>query len=277
VFSACWHDDYAHGTGADQSPTAFLRFSSPPGDPVTGKMRKADMMQLDPITDVRERSTGRGRTGPSKIARADRKRNEPLNMSEGDEASAPPPGAQEPGMDEATIWLIAVRDRRDREAFVRLFDFYAPRLRAMLARMNCTGAAADDVIQDGMLRVWQKAHQFDPAQASASAWIYRIVRNRHIDIVRRDARPMPEALKVEGPPEPDPGEAIALQAEAARLRAALADLPPEQRRMVEMAYMGELSHREISDETGLPLGTVKSRIRLALERLRHSLKDLRQT
>jgi RNA polymerase sigma-70 factor (ECF subfamily) len=88
---------------------------------------------------------------------------------------------------------------------------------------------------------------------------------------------MPEALKVEGPPEPDPGEAIALQAEAARLRAALADLPPEQRRMVEMAYMGELSHREISDETGLPLGTVKSRIRLALERLRHSLKDLRQT
>lgn len=180
-------------------------------------------------------------------------------------------------MDEATIWLIAVRDRRDREAFVRLFDFYAPRLRAMLARMNCTGAATDDVIQDGMLRVWQKAHQFDPAQASASAWIYRIVRNRHIDIVRRDARPMPEALKVEGPPEPDPGEAIALQAEAARLRAALADLPPEQRRMVEMAYMGELSHREISDETGLPLGTVKSRIRLALERLRHSLKDLRQT
>lgn len=179
--------------------------------------------------------------------------------------------------DEPTAWLLEVRNRRDRTAFARLFDFYAPRLRAMLSRMNCTGAAADDVIQDCMLRIWRKADQFDPAQASASAWIYRIARNRHIDIVRRSARPMPEALKVEDPPEPEPGDMLALQAEARRLRAALAALPAEQRRMVEMAYLGELSHREISDETGLPLGTVKSRIRLALGRLRHSLKDLRQT
>lgn len=181
-----------------------------------------------------------------------------------------------PFADAPTAWLIAVRDRRDRDAFARLFDFYAPRLRAMLSRMNCTGAAADDVIQDAMLRVWHKAAQFDPAQASASAWIYRIARNRHIDIIRRSARPMPEALKIEDPPDPDPSDVIALQAEAKRLHAALAALPEEQRRMVEMAYLGDLSHREISDETGLPLGTVKSRIRLALERLRHGLKDLRQ-
>lgn len=178
--------------------------------------------------------------------------------------------------DGPTAWLLDVRDRRDRAAFARLFDFYAPRLRAMMSRMNCTGAAADDVIQDCMLRVWHKSGQFDPAQASASAWVYRIARNRYIDIVRRSVRPMPEAIKVEDPPEPDPGDVIALQAEAKRLHAALAALPPEQRRMVEMAYLGDLSHREISDETGLPLGTVKSRIRLALERLRHSLKDLRQ-
>lgn len=181
-----------------------------------------------------------------------------------------------PAPDEPTAWLLAVRDRRDRAAFARLFDFYAPRLRAMLSRMNCIGAAADDVIQDAMLRVWHKAGQFDPAQASASAWIYRIARNRHIDIVRRSARPMPEAMKIEDPPDPDPSDVIALQAEAKRLHAALAALPKDQRRMVEMAYLGDLSHREISDETGLPLGTVKSRIRLALDRLRHGLKDLRQ-
>lgn len=181
-----------------------------------------------------------------------------------------------PGSDEPTAWLVAVRDRRDRAAFARLFDFYTPRLRAMLSRTGCTGAAADDVIQDAMLRVWHKAEQFDPAQASASAWIYRIARNRHIDIIRRSARPMPEALKIEDPPEPDPSDVMTLQAEARHLRAALAALPKDQRRMVEMAYLGELSHREISDETDLPLGTVKSRIRLALEHLRHGLKDLRQ-
>ncbi|GIX30360.1 MAG: RNA polymerase sigma factor [Porticoccaceae bacterium] len=185
------------------------------------------------------------------------------------------PSGDEPhaGLDEQTRWLLAVRDRRDRQAFARLFDFYGPRLRAMLARLGCTGAAVDDVIQDALLRVWQKAGQFDPAQASASAWIFRIARNRYIDIVRRDTRPMPDALAVEPPPEPDPGEVLALQAEGARLRAALAELPKEQRRMVEMAYLGELSHREIAEETGLPLGTVKSRIRLALERLRYHLKE----
>ncbi|RME18674.1 MAG: sigma-70 family RNA polymerase sigma factor [Alphaproteobacteria bacterium] len=177
--------------------------------------------------------------------------------------------------DDPTAWLIAVRDGRDRAAFARLFDFYAPRLRAMLARQNCTGAAADDVIQDAMLRVWQKAAQFDESRASASAWIYRIARNRHVDVIRKSARPMPEALKVEDPPAPDASEVVALQGEATRLRAALQDLSPEQRRMVEMAYMGELTHQEISDDTGLPLGTVKSRLRLAIARLRNNLKDLR--
>ncbi len=183
--------------------------------------------------------------------------------------------SSETELNDQTLWLLAVRDRRDRQAFASLFDFYAPRLRAMLSRSGCRGAAADDIVQDAMLRVWHKAHQFDPARASASAWVYRIARNRHVDVIRKAARPVPEALTVEDAPETDAGARIALDQEARRLRGALEGLAPDQRKVIEQAYMGELSHSEISERTGLPLGTIKSRIRLALEKLRHELKDLR--
>lgn len=182
---------------------------------------------------------------------------------------------QETDSELMTRHLIAVRDHRDRTAFAALFDYYAPRLRAMLMRSNCNAATADDIVQEALLRVWHKSSQFDPGMASASAWIYRIARNRHVDVVRRTSRPVPEALRTEDPPEPSAEQQLGIQAEAVQLRAALAALNPEQRRMVEAAYMGDLTHAEISDRTGLPLGTVKSRIRLALDRLRHELKDLR--
>jgi RNA polymerase sigma-70 factor (ECF subfamily) len=176
---------------------------------------------------------------------------------------------------EPTTWLVAVRDRRERDAFVRLFEHFAPRLRSMLARSGQTGAAADDIIQDVMLRVWHKAGQFDPARASAAAWIYRIARNRHIDVIRKTARPVPEELYVEDGAYTDVAVSVGLDQEARRLRTALNGLTAEQRAVIEQAYMGELTHKEISEISGLPLGTIKSRIRLALDRLRHELKDLR--
>lgn len=179
-------------------------------------------------------------------------------------------------LSDPTAWLIAVRDRRDRDAFAQLFRYYAPRLRAMLARSGCKGAAADDIIQDALMRVWHSAGQFDASRASASAWVYRIARNRQIDIIRRTQRPVPEALMAEDPPDPDASGQVAFDQEARRLRGALDRLSPDQRAVIEQAYMGDLSHSEISAATGLPLGTIKSRIRLALERLRHDLKDLRQ-
>lgn len=178
-------------------------------------------------------------------------------------------------LSDPTAWLIAVRDRRDRDAFAQLFRYYAPRLRAMLARTGCRGAAADDIIQDALMRVWHSAGQFDASRASASAWVYRIARNRQIDVLRRTARPVPEALKAEDPPDPDASSQVAFDQEARRLRGALDRLSPDQRAVIEQAYMGELSHSEISAATGLPLGTIKSRIRLALDRLRHDLRDLR--
>jgi len=178
-------------------------------------------------------------------------------------------------LNEQTRLLLAVRDARDRAAFASLFDFYAPRLKAMASRSGTPPAVAEEIAQDVMLRVWHKAAQFDPARAQASSWIYQIARNRQVDVARRQPRPVPEDI-----PAPvsdaDSTRALALEQEVAQLRAALDALPAAQREMVERAYLGELTHREISRLTNLPLGTVKSRLRLALDRLRHELGGLRR-
>lgn len=176
---------------------------------------------------------------------------------------------------EQTLWMLAVRDEGDRAAFARLFDYYAPRVKAMAMRGGASSAVAEEIVQDVMLRVWRNAAQFDPARAQVSAWIYQIARNRRIDLVRRTPPPLPEDLL--GPPRSeDTGAALALEQEVARLRAALEALPAKQREVVEKAYLGELSHQEISRQVNLPLGTVKSRLRLAIDRLRHELRELRK-
>jgi RNA polymerase sigma-70 factor, ECF subfamily len=175
---------------------------------------------------------------------------------------------------EQTRWMLAVRDVGDRAAFARLFDFYAPRLKAMAARTGTPASVAEDIAQDVMLRVWQSRAQFDPSRAQASAWIYQIARNRRIDLARRAPRPLPEEIAVRSGPN-EAAEALALDQEVARLRDALRALPAGQREMVERAYLGELTHQEISRQTSLPLGTVKSRLRLAIGRLRHELRGLR--
>lgn len=179
-----------------------------------------------------------------------------------------------PALSEQTEAMIAVRDSRDRAAFVNLFDYFAPRIKGFIMRSGMGASQAEEVVQEVMLTVWRKAEQFDPARAQVSAWIYQIARNRHIDVIRKENRPIPEELTLDPETEPDASQLIAIEQESEKLKQALARLKPDQRKIIEQAYLGELTHQEISAQTGLPLGTIKSRIRLGIEKLRHDLKDL---
>jgi len=177
-------------------------------------------------------------------------------------------------LSDLSLDLIAVRDRRDREAFGRLFDHFAPRLKALMLRGGLRDGSAEDVVQDVMLAVWHKAAQFDPHRADAAGWIYGIARNRRIDLARRKPLSQPEEMPDLPSLEPDAGQVLALQQEADRLAAALARLTPEQADALRAAYFDDIPHSRISEISGLPLGTIKSRIRLGLERLRHELRSI---
>jgi len=176
---------------------------------------------------------------------------------------------------EETQAMLAIRDERDRAAFAKLFRLFAPRIKGFLIKGGCGAAQAEEIAQEAMLRVWHKAALYDPHRANVSAWIFTIARNARVDMLRREARPMPEEMKEEPGSEPDAGQIVALEQEATQLREAIAGLKPAQREVIERAYLGELTHQELSEEMGIPMGTIKSRIRLGLERLRHDLKGLR--
>lgn len=164
---------------------------------------------------------------------------------------------------------------RDKTAFAELFDFFAPRIKAYLRRLGLDDGAAEDVAQDVMIVLWHKAHLFDPDKSSLSTWLFRVARNRRIDVLRRDKSGLLD------PDEPmlRPVEAIAPDAmlddtqRDTRVRLALKELPAEQVSLIQMAFFLGYSHSQISEETGLPLGTVKSRIRLAFGRLRRMLEN----
>ncbi|MGO4914365.1 sigma-70 family RNA polymerase sigma factor [Pseudogemmobacter sp. W21_MBD1_M6] len=165
-----------------------------------------------------------------------------------------------------------IRSHRDQAAFAELFRHFAPRVKSFLMRSGANEALAEECAQDVMATLWRKSHLFDPTRASVSTWIYTIARNRKIDALRKQRRPEPEELTWGPESEPDQADVLALQQETAKLEQALGQLPQKQRELIERAYFGDLSHSEIASETGLPLGTIKSRIRLALERLRHTMK-----
>ena len=168
--------------------------------------------------------------------------------------------------------MARIRDNKDRAAFAELFDHFAPRVKGFLMKSGADVTLAEECTQDVMAALWHKSHQFDPARASVATWIFTIARNRKIDILRRQRRPEPEDLPWGPEAEPDQSEIVNLQQETKILGDALNALPPAQRELIDKAYFGDLTHSEIAAETGLPLGTIKSRIRLALERLRHAMK-----
>lgn len=170
---------------------------------------------------------------------------------------------------EAETLILAVAQSRDRAAFERLFAFYAPRVKGYVIKRGVDGAAADELTQEVMAAVWTKARYFDPKRGNASTWIFTVARNGFIDRIRRERRPeldpndpalVPRVSNV------DSQVHVALQ--SVELKTALADLPAEQSSVVTEVYGKGKSLAEVAEETQTPLGTVKTRMRLALARLR---------
>lgn len=167
-----------------------------------------------------------------------------------------------------------VADSRDRKAFEALFDHFAPRLNGYLQRLGLERVEAEDMAQEVMAVLWHKAGLFDPSKSSLSTWLYRIARNRRIDAARRERTRVldpQEPMLLPAEPEPVDDEIDSRQRDE-RVRVALASLPEEQLELVKMAFFLGLSHSQIAEQVGLPLGTVKSRIRLAFQRMRRILE-----
>jgi RNA polymerase sigma factor (sigma-70 family) len=175
-----------------------------------------------------------------------------------------------------TQWVdhvIRIHQDRDQRAFAELFGYFAPRIKAFLMKSGASETLAEECTQEVMATLWQKSHLFDPTRASVATWIFTIARNRKIDALRKQRRPEPEDLTWGPEPEPDQAEVLGQRQESKKLAEAVRSLPDKQRELVEQAYFGDHSHTEIASQTGLPLGTIKSRIRLALERLRHEMSE----
>jgi RNA polymerase sigma-70 factor (ECF subfamily) len=172
--------------------------------------------------------------------------------------------------------MVAVRDAQDKTAFAALFRHFAPRVKGFLMKSGTDASLAEECAQDVMATLWHKAHLFDPARASVATWVFTIARNRRIDFARKARRPEPEALDWGPDHEPDQADLYEAAQETRILTAALSELPEKQRALVQRAFYGDLSHSEIAAETGLPLGTIKSRIRLALDRLRTKMTESSQ-
>ncbi|MCA8930396.1 MAG: sigma-70 family RNA polymerase sigma factor [Alphaproteobacteria bacterium] len=171
--------------------------------------------------------------------------------------------------------LAAVRDNGNIDAFETVFRHFAPRIRAYMLRLVKDARLAEELVQETMMTVWRKAALFDPAKGNAGTWVFTIARNLRIDSYRRAKRPDFDPDDPAFIPDPEPGADAALQARQAeaRLHAAMKTLPPEQNELLHMAFFEELSHSTIAARLGLPLGTVKSRIRLAFAKLRAALEE----
>ncbi len=172
--------------------------------------------------------------------------------------------------------VVLIAQSRDARAFELLFGHFAPRIKGYLIRLGTSGAVAEDLAQETMLAVWRKAALFDPARASASTWIFTVARNLRIDLLRHERRPDFDPNDPAFVPGQEPAaDALMMRDdEDANLRIALAKLSPEQAEIVQMSFFADKPHSAIAAELGLPLGTVKSRLRLAMVRIRAALGTL---
>jgi len=180
-----------------------------------------------------------------------------------------------PSASDMTALLVEVGAKHDRAAFQAVFLHFAPRVKSYLLRLGAAPALADDLAQEAMLTIWRKAKLFDPAKASASTWVFTIARNLRIDAIRRERRPEfdPNDPAFVPDEEPQADDQMVRDDDGARLRAALTNLSDEQAQVIRMSFYSDMPHSQIAKELGIPLGTVKSRLRLAMARIRTVLGD----
>jgi RNA polymerase sigma-70 factor (ECF subfamily) len=176
---------------------------------------------------------------------------------------------------DAAACLVAVGRERDKQAFARLFRHYAPRLKAYMRRLGADDVQAEEVAQEAMVSVWRKAHLYDPGKAAAGTWIFAVARNLRIDLIRREKRPELDpddpALVPDETPRAD--DSVSVRQQQDLVREAIRTLPPEQAEVIRLSFYEEKPHSEIAEELNLPLGTVKSRLRLAFRKVRSALGD----
>jgi RNA polymerase sigma-70 factor (ECF subfamily) len=171
--------------------------------------------------------------------------------------------------------LLRVAERNDRSAFADLFSHFGPRIKGFMMKTGAGDDLAEEVVQETMVTIWTKARLFDPAKAGASTWIFTIARNKRIDMIRRRNRPEPDMHDpmFQPDPEPDGEQALSSQQDQQRIRKAMAELPPEQYEIVRLSFFEGLAHSAIAEHLDLPLGTVKSRLRLAFRKVRAHVGD----
>jgi RNA polymerase sigma-70 factor (ECF subfamily) len=176
---------------------------------------------------------------------------------------------------ETVAWLTSVAIKRDRHAFERLYEYFAPRIKRYMIQHGADEASADDLAQETMVQIWRKARYYDPHKAAASTWIFRVARNLQIDRLRKhrlhEVEFTTEAQQSDE--ETEGHEHFEIHSDRARLRTLVQSLPEEQMVVVKLAFFEGLSHSEVSHQLSIPIGTVKSRLRLAFGKLRMGMGE----
>lgn len=185
--------------------------------------------------------------------------------------------APERANDEHRVLMAKVAASQDRAAFAMLFDHFGPRVKTLMLKAGADHAQAEDLVQDVMMTVWRKVDLYAPERGTVSTWIYTIARNARIDRLRRSSsQPYEDLDDVDVASDDADAEAETLAGQQARrIAEALQELPPEQREIIQLAFIDDLPQSEIAAKLALPLGTVKSRMRLAYAKLRTMLEELK--
>ena len=170
--------------------------------------------------------------------------------------------------------LARISENQDREAFGEVFQHFGPRLKSFMIRKGADQPLAEELVQETMLTVWRKAQLYSTEKGTVTTWIFTIARNLRIDRIRRESSQQFTDLADYDAPSDDPGsdDQVMQMQQQVKVRDALQNLPEEQRQIIHMSYIDDMTQSEIADQLELPLGTVKSRMRLAYRKLRTGLE-----